>query len=103
MGSRRSSASTTSRFAAATRASCGGRQRQALDVNENIVQGLTVAKYELERGQDDRSRAAIEETLRKSRVLITDLLGERGSEVELGPGDLRRSESAAVTSGSSLP
>jgi hypothetical protein len=74
------------------------RQRAALDVNDNIVQGLTVAKYELDRGEDERSRAAIEETLRKSRALITELLGERGSEVELGPGDLRRAESAAVTS-----
>jgi hypothetical protein len=75
------------------------RQRQALDVNDNIVQGLTVAKYELDRGDDDRSREAIEETLRKARVLITELLGERDSEVELGPGDLRRSQSAAVTQG----
>jgi hypothetical protein len=75
------------------------RQRQALDVNDNIVQGLTVAKYELDRGEDKRSREAIEETLRKSRALITELLGERGSEVELGPGDLRRSQSAAVTAG----
>jgi hypothetical protein len=73
------------------------RQRQALDVNDNIVQGLTVAKYELERGDDQRTREAIEETLRKSRALITELLGDRDSEVELGPGDLRRSESAAVT------
>jgi hypothetical protein len=75
------------------------RQRQALDVNDNIVQGLTVAKYELDRGEDSRSREAIEETLRKSRALITELLGERHSEVELGPGDLRRSDSAAVTQG----
>jgi hypothetical protein len=72
------------------------RQRQALDVNDNIVQGLTVAKYELERGEDGRSREAIEETLRKARALITELLGERGSEVELGPGDLRRTKGAAV-------
>ena len=77
------------------------RHRQALDVNDNIVQGLTVAKYELERGRDERSREAIEETLRTSRALITDLLGDRGSEVELGPGDLRRSRSAAVTQGPS--
>jgi hypothetical protein len=76
------------------------RQRQALDVNDNIVQGLTVAKYELDRGEDARSREAIEETLRKARTLITELLGERHSEVELGPGDLRRAQRAAVTPGS---
>jgi signal transduction histidine kinase len=76
------------------------RQRQAMEINDNIVQGLTVAKYELERGADQKSKEAIEETLRKARVLITELLGERGTEVELGPGDLRRSTSATATGGS---
>jgi signal transduction histidine kinase len=74
------------------------RQRQALEINDNIVQGLTVAKYQLDRGKDDRSKEAIEQTLRKARALITDLLGEPGSEVELGAGDLRRSSSATVAS-----
>jgi hypothetical protein len=72
------------------------RQRQALEINDNIVQGLTVAKYELDRGKDEQTREAIEHTLRKARVLITDLLGERGTEVGLGPGDLRRRAGATV-------
>jgi hypothetical protein len=72
------------------------RQRQALEINDNIVQGLTVAQYHLERGKDQHGRAAIEDTLRRAQQLITDLLGEAGSEVELGPGDLRRTERASV-------
>jgi hypothetical protein len=72
------------------------RQRQAVEINDNIVQGLAVAKYELERGRDDHSREAIESTLRKARGLITDLLGERDSESALGAGDLRRSTRATV-------
>jgi hypothetical protein len=72
------------------------RQRQALEINDNIVQGLTVAKYELDRGKDERSRVAIEETLRRARALITDLLGERDTEIALGPGDLRRTSGAVV-------
>jgi signal transduction histidine kinase len=72
------------------------RQRQAMEINDNIVQGLTVAKYQLDRGKDEDSREAIEQTLRKARELITDLLGERGTEMELGPGDLRRSVAATV-------
>jgi hypothetical protein len=72
------------------------RQRQALEINDNIVQGLTVAKYQLDRGRDEHSRAAIEETLRKAQALITELLGERHSDAELGPGDLRRSDRARV-------
>jgi hypothetical protein len=79
------------------------RQRQALEINDNIVQGLTVAKYELDRGKDDRSREAIETTLRKARALITELLGERETEVELGPGDLRRRAGATVVEPSRSP
>jgi hypothetical protein len=79
------------------------RQRQALEINDNIVQGLTVAKYQLDRGEDEHSRAAIEETLRRARALITDLLGEPGTEVALGAGDLRRQVSATVTEGSTRP
>ena len=72
------------------------RQRQALEINDNIVQGLTVAKYAMDAGADERSRAAIEETLRKARALITDLLGDPQTEIALGPGDLRRTTPAAV-------
>jgi hypothetical protein len=74
------------------------RQRQALEINDNIVQGLTVAKYQLDRGHDARTREAIEETLRKAQNLITDLLGESHGDDGLGPGDLRRSSRASVTS-----
>ena len=77
------------------------RERQALEINDNIVQGLTVAKYAMESGQDGRSRKAVEETLRSAQQIITELLGEKDSEIELGPGDLRRTEPAAV--GSTTP
>lgn len=76
------------------------RQRQALEINDNIVQGLSVAKYQLDLGKDADSRAAIEETLRKARGLITELLGDRDGELALGPGDLRRKTPATVTPGS---
>jgi hypothetical protein len=75
------------------------RQRQALEINDNIVQGLAVAKYELDRGDNERSQQSIEATLRKARELITELLGERESEAGLGSGDLRRSSPASVTGG----
>ena len=72
------------------------RQRQALEINDNIVQGLTVAKYALDSGAEGRSREAIESTLAHARDIITELLGEEGSEVALGPGDLQRKTSAAL-------
>jgi hypothetical protein len=72
------------------------RERQALEINDNIVQGLTVAKYAMTIGADDHSKQAIEDTLTRARAIITDLLGEPGTSIELGPGDLRRASPAAV-------
>jgi succinate dehydrogenase/fumarate reductase cytochrome b subunit len=72
------------------------RERQALEINDNIVQGLTVAKYAMTIGANDQSQQAIEDTLTRARAIITDLLGEPGTAIELGPGDLRRVEPAAV-------
>ena len=71
------------------------RQRQALEINDNIVQGLTVAKYAMDRGAEGRSRQAIEQTLRQARGMITDLLDEDSGRVAPAPGQLRR-ETAAV-------
>jgi hypothetical protein len=72
------------------------RQSQALEINDNIVQGLAVAQYELERGDEGRSREAIEGTLVKARDLITQLLGERHENGGFGAGDLQRSAPATV-------
>lgn len=67
-----------------------GRQETALArvrmANDAITQGLAVAKYALESGQDDEAREAIEESLRRSRAVITELLGEGTP----SPGSLRR-------------
>lgn len=66
------------------------RQREALEIHDNVVQGLAVAKMSLDLGRAAEATAAVEKTLAASRKIITDLLGEPGSEVSLGPGDLRR-------------
>ena len=75
------------------------RERQALEINDNIVQGLAVARMALEKGDDEDSKRAIEDTLRRSQMLISDLLSREETE-QLGPGDLRRTEAAGVTLGS---
>lgn len=66
------------------------RRQQALEINDNIVQGLAVAKYALDLGEVDRARPAIEETLAAARKIISDLVEEVGEEMELGPGTLTR-------------
>ena len=66
------------------------RQRQALEINDDIVQGLTVAKLALELDDRDRSAAALSSALSSASRIISDLLGKAGDENRLGPGDLRR-------------
>jgi hypothetical protein len=71
------------------------RERQALEINDNIVQGLAVARMALENGDDEDTRVAIEDTLRRSQALISDLLGSEELD-SIGPGDLRRTGAAGV-------
>jgi len=73
------------------------RQQQALQINDNIVQGLTVAKYAQEMDRPEQAADAIERTLEAARRIISDLLKERTDEKPLGPGDLVREESAGVS------
>ncbi len=67
------------------------RERRAIDINDNIVQGLTVAKYAIGQGHVDEGVRAIDDTLRRARQLITDQLTEATAD-QGGPrpGDLVR-------------
>lgn len=73
------------------------RQQQALQINDNVVQGLTVAKYAQEMDRPEQAADAIDRTLEAARRIISDLLKERTDEKPLGPGDLVREESAGVS------
>ncbi|MGH2689960.1 MAG: PAS domain S-box protein, partial [Actinomycetota bacterium] len=66
------------------------RQRQALELNDDIVQGLTVALYAFDLDQTGVARRAVAETLSSARSIVSDLLGEEDSRAPLGPGDLVR-------------
>ena len=44
------------------------RERRAIDINDNIVQGLTVAKYAIGQGHVDEGVRAIDDTLRRARA-----------------------------------
>jgi hypothetical protein len=75
------------------------KQRQALEINDNIVQGLVTAKLALELHENDRSHRALEHSLHAARQIISDLLGEEGTDTRLGPGDLVRSKPATIDPG----
>jgi len=72
------------------------RQRQALEINDGIVQGLATAKLALELDQTHVTREALESTLASARGLITDLLGEVSDHPNFAPGELRRSRAALI-------
>ena len=73
------------------------RQRQALEINDDIVQGLTVAKYAMDAGDNVRAKEAVERTLKSARQIVTDLLNDDDAgDLRLGPGDLIRLEPATV-------
>lgn len=70
------------------------RQRQALEIHDNIVQGLATAKLSFEMGRHDEGLRSVEKTLAASRAIITDLLGAEASGNLLSPGELRRADRA---------
>jgi hypothetical protein len=62
----------------------------AIEINDNVVQRLVVAKYALDRGSTESSQAKLSETLREAQQLVTSLLEEK----DIGPGVLRRDAAA---------
>jgi PAS domain S-box-containing protein len=71
------------------------RRRQALEINDNVVQGLTSAVYCLEAEDVPQARSYVERTLAAARDMMDDLLEPSGE--ELHPGDLVRSAPARLT------
>lgn len=69
------------------------RQRQALEINDNVVQGLVAASYALELEDLEQAASHLDGTLAAARGMMDDLLDAREGE---GPaaGDLVRSTPA---------
>ena len=72
------------------------RQRQALEINDDIVQGLTVAKMALELDEKQKTEEALEKSLAAASRIISGLLGQYGEENRLGPGRLVRDRAATL-------
>ena len=75
------------------------RQRQALEINDNIVQGLFVAQTALALDEREMSEEAMRTTLDSARQIISDLLGDTETELALKPGQLMREQPAVVAPG----
>lgn len=66
------------------------RRRQAMEINDNVVQGLSAALYALRDGMTDPATATLERTLVSARRMMSDLLEPVDGDV-VQPGDLVRS------------
>jgi HTH-type transcriptional regulator, bacterioopsin transcriptional activator and related proteins len=74
------------------------RRRQALELNDTVLQGLVVARYALDANDLEQARSALDGVLARAQAIINDMLG---GDDEVGvrgllPGDLRRARAANV-------
>jgi signal transduction histidine kinase len=87
-------------------ASAQARSQEALEINDNIVQGLAVAHYAVQAGRTELAADALETTLTDARAIIGDLLDRLPPDAVARPGALRRrspAEPARSDRPSSLP
>lgn len=60
------------------------RETQALELNDNVLQGLVVAKMALELDQREKAAAALETAIGSASHMITDLLGSHPDRSDIG-------------------
>jgi len=72
------------------------RRRQALEINDNVVQGLTSAAYALDQQDEEAARSYVDRTLTAARHMMDDLLEPQGQQIR--PGDLIRKQAASLKS-----
>jgi hypothetical protein len=68
------------------------RHREAIQINDTLVQGLVTAKYAAELGEPQRAADAVDRTLVLAKQLVSDLM--EGESDMFEPGGLRRDEAA---------
>jgi len=71
-------------------------RRRALELNDEVVQGLSVAKYAFDSGEMSTAKRAVTHTLDAARQIVSDLLVASGDERGIGPGDLVRERPALI-------
>lgn len=71
-------------------AGLAARERQALDIHDNVVQGLTQVNWALEAGAYDVAREAARIALADAQEMVGGLLEDHPDGHAFGPGSLRR-------------
>ena len=70
------------------------RHREAMELNDTVVQGLVSAKYATQLGRVDVAAETIERTLAHAQSLVAELMDDDNA--PFAPGTLRRAEAAAA-------
>lgn len=70
------------------------RRSQAMEIHDNVVQGIATAKMALEQGDEEAARDSLDQALEQSQYIISDLMGPHEDGLEVSPGDLRRERAA---------
>lgn len=73
------------------------RRQKALELNDEVVQGLAIAKLAMENDLHDNVLDVLTRTLEAARSIVTGLLEESGTAEGIKPGDLVRNEPAALS------
>jgi signal transduction histidine kinase len=71
------------------------RHREAMELNDTVVQGLVSAKYATQLGRTDVAAETIERTLARAQSLVAELMDDETAPFD--PGTLRRAEAAATS------
>lgn len=79
------------------------RQRRAVEINDDIVQGLSTVLYALELGDNQTAKVAADRALGASRHIISELVGGVESPLRLDAGDLRRDTAAVAVATVTAP
>ena len=70
------------------------RERRALEIHDNLVQGLTAIHWALEAGAYEQARALTAAALAEAQGMIGDLLHDHPEGHAFAPGALRRERAA---------
>ena len=70
------------------------RERHALEIHDNLVQGLTAIHWALEAGAYEQARALTAAALAQAQGMIGDLLQDHPEGHAFAPGTLRRDRAA---------
>ena len=76
------------------------RRRRALELNDDVVQGLAVAQLAFQAGREEQAREAIGTTLDAAQAIVNELLESAGAQGRLRPGDLVRATAATLAAAS---